>query len=252
MKNQFTGVLEAKKESLKMVEKENKNKGHDAWSLSGESVFPLVIPALRASKSAGYSGRMGTFKQPIPRTETLRGDVRVDRLRDDSFFYERQLSGFTLIELLVVVLIIGILAAVALPKYQQAVEKSRATQALIIGRHLKDLERAFFLANGRYTNKFDELDFDVPAGGQLSDDKLHFYIGTYHVKLLENYNRVYIQHGGKPSYVFSIELDTENIICTAYTSDNYAGEGLCKSITGDLTAGVKACSEDYCRSFYWQ
>ena len=57
-------------------------------------------------------------------------------------------QAFTLIELLVVVLIIGILAAIALPGYQKAVEKSRMTQALTIANSLQKGMDAYLLEIG--------------------------------------------------------------------------------------------------------
>lgn len=72
-------------------------------------------------------------------------------------------KAFTLIELLVVVLIIGILAAIAVPQYQVAVHKSRISALLPIARHIKDAQEVYYLANGTYTNSFENLGVDLPC-----------------------------------------------------------------------------------------
>ena len=73
-------------------------------------------------------------------------------------------QAFTLIELLVVVLIIGILAAIALPQYQKAVLRTKYVQLMAIGDAIHKAEEAYYLANGEYTNSADNLDIQIPAG----------------------------------------------------------------------------------------
>ena len=61
-------------------------------------------------------------------------------------------KAFTLIELLVVVLIIGILAAIALPQYEKAVFKSHMAEAFVNLKNLKNAIEVCELEHGRITS----------------------------------------------------------------------------------------------------
>ena len=67
------------------------------------------------------------------------------------------ISGFTLIELLVVVLIIGVLAAVALPQYQTAINKSRYAGLMPLAKAVKDAEEEVFMTKADYTAVLEDL-----------------------------------------------------------------------------------------------
>lgn len=68
--------------------------------------------------------------------------------------------GFTLIEITIVLLLIGILAAIAVPTYRMIVSRARMTQAKTVLDHLTKTEAAYFSDHERYTDNVFLLGYD--------------------------------------------------------------------------------------------
>ena len=71
--------------------------------------------------------------------------------------------GFTLIEILVVVLIIGMLAAVALPKYKDAIAKSEISGYFPFVKALAQAQEDYYMTNGKYSISLENLAVSVPG-----------------------------------------------------------------------------------------
>ena len=159
---------------------------------------------------------------------------------------ENMEKGFTLIELLVVVLIIGILAAVALPQYEKTVEKSRATEALTTTKNIVDAVEMSILSTGGFVgpeNKNpDNWDISLTGGywkdsgccGAMYVTRNFFYlpnddatgVGAYRCKGTcsgnTNDNTLYELWRCYPS------IDGEN--CLLCFSNSQEGTKICKSL----------------------
>lgn len=66
---------------------------------------------------------------------------------------QKRHSGFTLIELMIVVVIVGILASIALPAYQNQVIKGNRAAAQSLMMDIANREQQYLLANREYATK---------------------------------------------------------------------------------------------------
>ena len=166
-------------------------------------------------------------------------------------------QGFTLIELLVVVLIIGILTAIALPKYKFMVLRADTARALPVLRSMLDAQERYFMANGTYAQRFEDLDIQIPPCKQINEytqnsaclmkDKNNVEYHIYkdgavilHIGKDPVQERIYIYY-----YPSSVPR-TYPHACYAATAggDNSSGNKLCKSLGGVLlrTGTLSGCN----------
>lgn len=76
--------------------------------------------------------------------------------------------GFTLIELLIVVVIIGILAAIAVPKFQATKGKAYFAGMRSDLHNLTTAEEAYFYDHSNYTNSLDSVAFKPTKGDSVT------------------------------------------------------------------------------------
>lgn len=144
-------------------------------------------------------------------------------------------SGFTLIELLVVVLIIGILAAIALPMYEKAVERSRMSEAVANVKAIYHSNERHKLATGAYATDIRTLDINIQGTivGQYVESK-YFRYGAYSSTIPAIAWR--LPYSASTSYYVLIRTATgPKVRCSSYTNAISLHKTLCAQLDTEGT-----------------
>jgi type IV pilus assembly protein PilA len=80
-------------------------------------------------------------------------------------------KGFSLVELAVVIIVIGVLAAFAVPRFLDSVERSKAAEAFNYLAAVRAAQERFQVRQGTYSDDITELDIQMP-------DPKHFAVGA--------------------------------------------------------------------------
>ena len=136
--------------------------------------------------------------------------------------FHRTNKGFTLIELMIVVVIIGILAALAIPRFMAATTKSKQSEA-------KQLLKQIYVMEQAYRQEYDSY-----WGNGISADKNN----------PNNFARIGVQIMATARYTYSIVAAAATFTATA----NVANPGLDDDATPDTwtinDAGTLICTSD--------
>ena len=156
-------------------------------------------------------------------------------------------AAFTLVELLVVVLIIGILAAVALPQYTKAVEKARATEALSNLRTLANAEELYKLENGEATNDLTKLTWSI-QGSQPNSTSVRTPYFSYYVEATSNgigFEAVATRiHNGNDNLKYFIYYAYDGALYCVTKHDNAVP--ICKHLCQTTSIGTRPNGEKGC------
>src|SRR5262245_4220151 len=121
----------------------------------------------------------------------------------------RNKSGFTLLEVIIVIIIVGVLASLALPRFFSTVEYSRATEAMQALATVRQSVERCYLMRSSYANcnSFTTLDVDDPGNSPNSHFTYAIVSGanTYTVTATRN-----TRDGGNGGTV-SVAFDGTNV-----------------------------------------